>query len=169
MRKPPPHRAASTATAMAQSIPPVLRPLLRAYALGYASSTVPRLLTLILTQLRGRKDKLDADDPKSSAKPRNAFVPALLRILRGGLELQRFPAFCAALVGSATLLEIPLGSLLKRLASRLSASAQLSYVFVSLPLCAFFIMHHVSRVAFQFGLKEGFPISQFSSPIFYPI
>ena len=79
-------------------IPPALRPVLRAYALGYASSTVPRLLTLLLTHLSRRRKNIDE-------KPEDYFAASLLRILQGGLELQRFPTFCAALVGGSTLLQ----------------------------------------------------------------
>lgn len=35
----------------------------------------------------------------------DAFFSSLLGILRGGLELQRFPTFCAALVGGSTFLQ----------------------------------------------------------------
>ncbi len=80
-----------------KGIPPVFRPVLRAYALGYASSTLPRLLTLVLTTLGRRKKALDE-------KSKIYFLVSVLRILRGGLELQRFPTFCAALVGGSTLL-----------------------------------------------------------------
>ncbi|EKD21391.1 integral membrane protein [Drepanopeziza brunnea f. sp. 'multigermtubi' MB_m1] len=38
-------------------------------------------------------------------KPHDYFLSSLLHILRGGLELQRFPTFCAAIVGGSTLLE----------------------------------------------------------------
>jgi hypothetical protein len=85
-------------TSLEQSIPPVLRPVIRAYVLGYASSTAPRLLTLLLTHLSRRRKNIDD-------KPVHSFFPSLVRILRGGLELQRFPTFCAALVGGSTLLE----------------------------------------------------------------
>jgi hypothetical protein len=81
-----------------RKIPPVLRPVLRAYVLGYASSTAPRLLTLLLTHLSRRRKNIDEN-------PEDYFAPSLLRILKGGLELQRFPTFCAALVGGSTLLE----------------------------------------------------------------
>ena len=80
------------------SIPPILRPVLRAYLLGYASSTAPRLLTLLLTHLSRRRKNIDVN-------PDDPFFPSLVRILRGGLECQRFPTFCAALVGGSTLLE----------------------------------------------------------------
>jgi hypothetical protein len=81
------------------SIPPVLRPVLRAYVLGYASSTVPRLLTLFLTHLSRRRKNIDD-------QPSERFVDGWIRILNGGLELQRFPTFCAALVGGSTLCEV---------------------------------------------------------------
>jgi len=81
-----------------QAIPPVLRPVLRAYVLGYASSTVPRLLTLLLTHLSRRRKNIDL-------KPSESFLDSFIRILNGGLELQRFPTFCAALVGGSTILE----------------------------------------------------------------
>ncbi|TVY81890.1 hypothetical protein LSUE1_G001765 [Lachnellula suecica] len=84
---------------LGQGLPLVLRPVLRAYFLGYASSTAPRVLTLLLLHLsRRRKNIIDE-------KPEDCFLPSLLRILRGGVELQRFPTFCAALVGGSTLLE----------------------------------------------------------------
>lgn len=84
--------------ALERSIPPVLRPLVRAYVLGYASSTVPRLLALLVLQLN-RKRKTAA------GKPHLGFTSSAAVILRKGLELQRFPAFCAALIGGSTLLE----------------------------------------------------------------
>jgi hypothetical protein len=81
-----------------QKIPPLLRPVIRAYVLGYASSTAPRLLTLLLTHLSRRRKNIDE-------KPDDYFLLSLIRILKGGLEVQRFPTFCAALVGGSTLLE----------------------------------------------------------------
>jgi hypothetical protein len=81
-----------------RSIHPLLQPILRSYVLGYASSTAPRLLTLLLTHLSRRRKHIDE-------KPDDRFLVSLLRILKGGLEIQRFPTFCAALVGGTTLLE----------------------------------------------------------------
>ncbi|KAI1411701.1 hypothetical protein F5Y13DRAFT_164862 [Hypoxylon sp. FL1857] len=96
------------------SIPPLLRPLIRAYVLGYASAVAPRLLTLVLQYVtRRRKDKGAA----SVTQTHDSFITSLQRILRGGLELQRFPTFCAALVGGTTLLEVVLDSALSRLLS----------------------------------------------------
>ncbi|KAI6714153.1 integral membrane protein [Diplocarpon mali] len=87
----------SRSNAPEQRIPLLLRPIVRAYVLGYASSTAPRFLTLLLTHLSRRREKMDE-------KPDYSFHYSMLRILRGGLELQRFPAFCAAIVGGSTLL-----------------------------------------------------------------
>ncbi|KAI0602229.1 integral membrane protein [Biscogniauxia sp. FL1348] len=84
------------------SIPPILRPLIRAYVLGYASAVAPRVLTLVLryaSKRRGNKG------PANVTRPHDSFFTSLQHILCGGLELQRFPTFCAALVGGTTLLE----------------------------------------------------------------
>ncbi|KAI1139675.1 hypothetical protein F5Y05DRAFT_411861 [Hypoxylon sp. FL0543] len=90
-----------------ESIPPLLRPLIRAYVLGYASAVAPRLLTLVLQYVtRRRKGKGAA----SVTRTHDSFIASLQRILRGGLELQRFPTFCAALVGGTTLLEARLST-----------------------------------------------------------
>ncbi|KAI8963391.1 hypothetical protein F5Y11DRAFT_356345 [Daldinia sp. FL1419] len=83
-----------------EPIPPLLRPLIRAYVLGYASAVAPRLLTLILQHVtRRRRDKGAA----TVTQPHDSFISSLQRIVRGGLEFQRFPTFCAALVGGTTL------------------------------------------------------------------
>ncbi|KAI1210610.1 uncharacterized protein F4807DRAFT_422017 [Annulohypoxylon truncatum] len=105
----------STRRKLDESIPPLLRPLIRAYVLGYASAVAPRLLTLVLQYVtRRRKSKGVA----SAIRPHDSFIASLQRILRGGLELQRFPTFCAALVGGTTLLEVLLGTAFNRLLSR---------------------------------------------------
>lgn len=88
-----------------RSLPPALRPLVRAYLLGYASAVAPRLLTLLLQHVSRRKARsakclpADGDDDGS-------FAESALRILRTGLEPQRFPTFCALLVGGSTLLQV---------------------------------------------------------------
>ncbi|KAI2473391.1 hypothetical protein F4781DRAFT_189970 [Annulohypoxylon bovei var. microspora] len=94
-----------------ESIPPLLRPLIRAYVLGYASAVAPRLLTLVLQYVTRRRKN------KGVTRPHDSFITSLQRILRGGLELQRFPTFCAALVGGTTLLEVLLGTAFNRLLS----------------------------------------------------
>ncbi|KAM3065307.1 hypothetical protein ACMFMF_011245 [Clarireedia jacksonii] len=81
-----------------KNIPLILRPLIRAYLLGYISSTGPRLLTLCLVHLSRKRRNIDENSEKY-------FLSSFLKILRGGLELQRFPTFCAALVGGSTFLQ----------------------------------------------------------------
>lgn len=87
-----------------ERVPPPLRPLLRAYVLGYASAVVPRLLTLVLQQASKRKTK--GNDAARPPPAHESFVGSLRRILREGLDLRRFPTFCAAVVGGSTLLEV---------------------------------------------------------------
>jgi hypothetical protein len=111
-----------------RSIPPVLRPAVRAWLLGYASAVGPRLLTLLLhhiAQARRRrrlakatnqdaghddKDK-DKDKDNSGANSHHnictpSFMDELRRILGSAFGWHRLPAFCAALVGGSTLLEV---------------------------------------------------------------
>jgi hypothetical protein len=80
-----------------QRVPVLLRPIVRAYVLAYASSTVPRLLTLLLTYLSKKKRKPETTEH---------LISSLLRILRGGLEWNRFATFSAALVGGSTFLQV---------------------------------------------------------------
>lgn len=83
------------------SISPILRPVFRAYAFGYASAVGPRLLTLILQRLSRRKRRRlsqGRDDDTAS------FRSSALHIVRTGFDLQRFPTFCAVLAGGSTLL-----------------------------------------------------------------
>ncbi|KAF5025348.1 hypothetical protein F66182_2577 [Fusarium sp. NRRL 66182] len=83
-------------------VPEILRPLVRAYLLGYASAVAPRLLTLILQHVARRRRKLvnqvalDLDD--------SSFVKSAAHIVKTGFNPQRFPTFCAVLVGGSTLL-----------------------------------------------------------------
>ena len=88
----------SQGMSLERSIPPVLRPLVRAYVLGYASSTIPRLLSLLLTHLIRKRKNNDKKKP-------NSLLSSAGSILLKGLDPQRFPTFCAALIGGSTLLE----------------------------------------------------------------
>lgn len=78
-------------------IPPLLRPLVRAYLLGYVSSVAPRLLTLVSKHVIRLK---------AGKKQQDGFVESFINILRGGMDWQRFPTFCAVLAGGSTLLEV---------------------------------------------------------------
>lgn len=86
------------------ALPAALRPLVRAYLLGYASAVAPRLLTLMLQFIskrrKSKKKYLSADRDERS------FKDSAFRILRTGLDPRRFPTFCAALVGGSTMLQV---------------------------------------------------------------
>ncbi|KAH6676047.1 integral membrane protein [Plectosphaerella plurivora] len=113
--------------------PPSLRPLVRAYLLGYASSVAPRLLTLLLqavTRARRRASSPAAASPKKEVD----LLASLRHIILTGFEWQRFPTFCAVLVGGSTLLETPIRRLLERLTQGLG---QVSLTRLSRWLSAF--------------------------------
>lgn len=97
------------------AIPVILRPLVRAYLLGYASAVGPRLLTLLLQHLtrwkRGSAKRLSPKgegegEKQSHQRKEDPFLQSLRHILRGGLDPRRFPTFCAAIVGGSTLLQV---------------------------------------------------------------
>ncbi|KAL7944438.1 hypothetical protein V8C42DRAFT_326772 [Trichoderma barbatum] len=106
-----------------QSLPAALRPLVRAYLLGYASAVAPRLLTLMLQFIS--KKRRSAKKYLSSDRDERSFKDSAFRILRTGLDPRRFPTFCAALVGGSTLLQEPLLKIISRVATQLSAASQL--------------------------------------------
>jgi len=97
-------------------IPLILRPLLRAYILGYASAVAPRLLTLLLqhlTRLRQASRKqvaattvAEGDESHPQQRNHDAFLESMVQILRNGLDPRRFATFCAVIVGGSTLLEV---------------------------------------------------------------
>ncbi|KUI67096.1 hypothetical protein VM1G_03230 [Cytospora mali] len=99
-----------------RNIPPLLRPLARAYLLGYGFSVGPRLLALILHHVlvfvRTRRGDANGIAQKRLQLP---FVEAMRKTLLAGLEWQRFPAFCATLVGGSTLLQPVLYSAFSRI------------------------------------------------------
>lgn len=83
-----------------RNVPPLLRPMLRAWVLGYGSSVAPRVLTLVIQTFARRRNLKN-----TAQQPRPPFLRALVHILCGGLDPQRFPTFCALLVGGTTLLQ----------------------------------------------------------------
>ncbi len=83
--------------------------------MGYASAVAPRLLTLLLQHLTGRRRTRKAattqipegqDDNIHIQHSQDSFLESLLQIIRGGLDPRRFPTFCAVVVGGSTLLEV---------------------------------------------------------------
>lgn len=88
-------------------MPPLLRPLLRAYLLGYAFAVGPRLLALVLHYaLKLVRARRKATNGPGGDKPEPQLLQSISKTVRAGLEWQRFPTFCAALVGGSTLLEV---------------------------------------------------------------
>ncbi|KAI0799409.1 integral membrane protein [Xylaria sp. FL0064] len=105
-----------------KAVPPILRPVLRAYVLGYASAVAPRVLTLILQNgARWRKSRGLKSDTQP---PQDSFAASLRHILCSGLDLQRFPTFCATLVGGTTFLDVLVQRLISRLKFKLSRVAR---------------------------------------------
>ncbi|KAK4122611.1 hypothetical protein N657DRAFT_620536 [Parathielavia appendiculata] len=110
-----------------RSIPPALRPVVRAYLLGYAYAVGPRLLTLLLQHVARRRLTRRANKQTTTAHDTQngePFSAAFRGILMRALDWQSFPTFCAALVGGTALLERPLAVLLSRSAKNLSDIAR---------------------------------------------
>ncbi|RDH31719.1 integral membrane protein [Aspergillus welwitschiae] len=84
----------------------VLQPILRAYALGYLSSTTPRVITC-LRRIRGHGLSFGEQLKELSAT------------LTSTLRLDAFPAFCAVLVGGSTVFPLILFRCLAHLIRRL--------------------------------------------------
>ncbi|KAL1966107.1 hypothetical protein VTN77DRAFT_4855 [Rasamsonia byssochlamydoides] len=122
----------------------ITKPVLRAYALGYLTATTPRLLPWLSSL--PRKDI----DNKQKFKE-------LVRILLGGLGLNRFPTFCAALVGGATWLPLlcyQIYSIFCQWSSRASMRPSRSFV----RLVRFFSAFVSAWIGFQLlNWKRGSP------------
>lgn len=102
------------------AVPEILRPLIRAYLLGYATAVGPRLLTLVLQYVaKRRRGQLSPDLDDGS------FAKSAKHIVRMGFNLQRFPTFCAVLAGGSTILQEPLKSIIDKAAKSLSEAARL--------------------------------------------
>lgn len=102
-------------------IPPVLRPIVRAYLFGYVSAVGPRILTLILQRLTRRKRRRLSQGHDTDT---STFRQSALYILNTGFDVKRFPTFCAVLAGGSTLLQGPLKTVINRFAGSLSQDAR---------------------------------------------
>lgn len=83
------------------AVPEILRPLIRAYLLGYATAVGPRLLTLVLQYVAKRRRAQLSPDLEDGS-----FAKSAKHIVRMGFNLQRFPTFCAVLAGGSTILQV---------------------------------------------------------------
>ncbi|KAI2642256.1 integral membrane protein [Xylaria nigripes] len=124
MTSSPPLQRLRAQTRLDNAIPPILRPVCRAYILGYASAVAPRILALILRRHGVGRRKNRSSDNTDGDKSSESFFASLRRILYGGLDPQRFPTFCAALVGGTTLLDVLVRRLITRLKIQLSDVAR---------------------------------------------
>lgn len=86
------------------SVPPSLRPIFRAYLLAYASVVAPKLVSLVAHRLT--KLYRDAQGTGAGRGPQTSFLVSLRRILGDALHPQRFPTFCALLIGGSTWLKV---------------------------------------------------------------
>lgn len=96
-------------------LPEILRPLVRAYLLGYATAVGPRLLTLVLRYVAKKRRRQLSPDQENGT-----FISSAKHIVRMGFNPQRFPTFCAVLAGGSTLLQVshfPYARSLRRLSS----------------------------------------------------
>ncbi|KAK4241091.1 hypothetical protein C8A03DRAFT_41488 [Achaetomium macrosporum] len=119
-----PSRLSSTRRKWDSGIPTVLRPVARAYLLGFATAVGPRLVALLVQHGRWRRKDKQATAAGEATHGEPAFLTALQRILWGGLDWRGFPIFCAAVVGGTTFLERPLRAFLDLLTKDLSAIAR---------------------------------------------
>ncbi|EJP65617.1 uncharacterized protein BBA_05486 [Beauveria bassiana ARSEF 2860] len=136
-----PNRAAARRPGLPLAVPPALRPVIRAYVLGYASAVAPRLLTLAVQhvlKLRRNSAQLLPADPEDEP----TFLVGARHILRSGFDPQRFPTFCAVLVAGTSLLHKPLDKVIASLGAKLSETSRLRLARF---LCSF--------LAGWFGLK----------------
>lgn len=83
-----------------RTVPPALRPALRSFLIGYASAVGPRLLSFLVRYAKSKR-------VGSAGEDKNVRILDSLRaVLASGLGWNRFPAFCALLVGGSTFLEV---------------------------------------------------------------
>ncbi|CAH0021959.1 unnamed protein product [Clonostachys rhizophaga] len=83
------------------SLPPALRPLVRAYVTGYATTVGPRLLALIVSHISQNRRK---SSKQSKTEETPSLIHPILHVITTGFEPQRFPTFCAVVAGGSTLL-----------------------------------------------------------------
>lgn len=111
MKRPDQGRTRGSDLLHARAIPPPLRPLLKAYLIGYASTVGPRLLNVLFRQIaalrKRRNTTTTAENSTSpSQSPHGNLLASLRRLIISGFDWRAFPTFCAVLVGGSTLLEV---------------------------------------------------------------
>ncbi|GAQ06539.1 hypothetical protein ALT_3860 [Aspergillus lentulus] len=107
----------------------ILQPVLRAYAIGYISSTTPRLVSYLRRLKDDRlsnKEKLEelisfnlAGRYPKNTKDKLTLIVQLSRTLTNAIRLDSFPTFCALLVAGSTVLPVLLLRLCALVSSRI--------------------------------------------------
>ncbi|KAF4272903.1 hypothetical protein CNMCM8812_008258 [Aspergillus fumigatus] len=151
----------------------IFQPILRAYAIGYLSSTTPRVISYLRRLKDDRlsnKEKLEeliyfnlaARYPKIT-KDKLTFVAQLSRTLTNVIRLDSFPTFCALLVAGSTVLPVLLLRLCALVSSRIGK--------ISGPVKSRVFLRFVRFVAafvsawFSFQLLNKKPIRQQGSDV----
>ncbi|KAF2808919.1 uncharacterized protein BDZ99DRAFT_488752 [Mytilinidion resinicola] len=101
-----------------------VRPLVRAYALGYLSSASPRIVSVLV----------------ALARKKIGFAPAshrILQVLRRSAAFDAFPACCGILVGGSTLLQLPLLRLVHMIVRQFSGLKRMVDERIALRLARF--------------------------------
>ncbi|KAJ4025178.1 hypothetical protein NW752_002646 [Fusarium irregulare] len=80
------------------SVPEILRPLIRAYLLGYASAVAPRLLTLVLQHVAKRRRKSDKQLPSDIDD--GSFFKSAVYIVKTGFNPQRLARWLATFLAA---------------------------------------------------------------------
>ncbi|PGH23461.1 hypothetical protein AJ80_02414 [Polytolypa hystricis UAMH7299] len=114
----------------------ILRSILRAYVLAYLTTTGPRLLSFL--RILRRKD-LNAEEKALH----------LLHTLRSGLRWNRFPTFCALLMGGSTILPALIVRLQKRILVSRSTASRGAIRFLAVLLSAWLCFPILNRKYLQ--------------------
>lgn len=86
--------------------PASLRPVVRAYLLGYGAIVVPQILGLILKSVKRLGKAKDDGSHGKRRRPKQPLLRHLVRILIAGLNPQRVPTFCALLAAGCSLFQV---------------------------------------------------------------
>ncbi|KAL0940984.1 uncharacterized protein CTRU02_203747 [Colletotrichum truncatum] len=140
-------------------VPPILRPLLRAYLLGYASAVAPRILTLLMQYITKRRRKNLTNDKQCSG-----FVEQLRQIVLAGLDPQRFPTFCAVIVGGSTILEEPLRRFFQQTAKNLNEATRVRLARWSATFIAAWFSLKLLQSKKSSGFTETVPVKSDAPP-----
>ncbi|KAJ6788951.1 hypothetical protein PWT90_04188 [Aphanocladium album] len=94
-----------------KSIPPPLRPVARAYLLGYGAAVVPQILAFFLKHAKRLVRTKNRSD-EERRRQEKSFLRNLARILTAGLDPLGLATFCAVLAAGPSLLQAPFYDLL---------------------------------------------------------